>query len=91
MRINGDKVALFQGEEKTADEYATYIKILSVKPYLTAREASTFFDVGLSRMKILYTSPKMREYAVQRGRRALLPRDVVRAALIEDCEGGQDD
>lgn len=87
MRVDGDKVVLFAGEEKTANEYEAYIRVLTVKSYLTAKEAATFFDAGINRMKKLYARPEMAGQRIAKGRFDLLPRDVVKAALIKESEG----
>lgn len=90
MRLNNNKVVLFSGEEKTADEYDAYIKILRAKPYLTPKEAATFFDVGINRVKRLYARPELASERISKGAFDLLPRDVVKAALVEESEGRAD-
>ncbi len=91
MRISGDSVVLFAGETKTADEYVAYVKVLDVKPYLTTKEAATYFDVGINRMRALYARPELAAHRISKGTYDLLPRDVVRDALVEESEGRRDD
>ncbi len=86
MRVNGDSVVLLDGVTKTADEYVAYIKVLSVKPYLTTKEAATFFDIGINRMRALYARPDLADQRIRKGTYDLLPRDVVRDALVEESE-----
>ena len=45
------------GAELTMDEYASYLSALSVKPFLTAVEASTLFDIGLTRIQKMMNAP----------------------------------
>ena len=50
MRIVG-------GRSMTMDEYAAYIQALSMKPFLTAHEASTYFNIGINKMYRLMRDP----------------------------------
>lgn len=39
------------------DEYASYIHALSIKPFLTAHEASTYFNIGINKIYRLMRDP----------------------------------
>ena len=45
------------GQQMTMQEYAAYIQALSFKPFLTAQEASTFFNLGINKMYKLMQDP----------------------------------
>ena len=48
--ITACSVHVLGGRNMTMDEYASYIQALSIKPFLTAHEASTYFNIGLNKM-----------------------------------------
>ena len=41
----------------TINEYAAYIQALSIKPFLTAHEASTYFNIGINKVYRLMREP----------------------------------
>lgn len=45
------------GRTMTMDEYASYIHALSIKPFLTAHEASTYFNIGINKIYRLMRDP----------------------------------
>ena len=60
MTVNpnmGFKKQIIGGNELTMDEYASYLNVLRIKPFLTANEASTLFDIGIGRVMSLMNEP----------------------------------
>ena len=51
--ILGHKKKIIGGNELTMEEYAAYLNALQVKPFLTAVEAATLFDIGVTRVRKL--------------------------------------
>ena len=45
------------GRSMTINEYAAYIQALSIKPFLTAHEASTYFNIGINKVYRLMRDP----------------------------------
>lgn len=45
------------GVEMSMDDYASYIQALSYKPFLTKREASELFGIGINRLNELMNQP----------------------------------
>ena len=45
------------GRSMTINEYAAYIQALSIKPFLTAHEASTYFNIGINKVYRLMREP----------------------------------
>ena len=46
-------VHLLGGQDLSYDEYKNYLMALSVKPFLSTKEASILFDIGIGRMQLL--------------------------------------
>ena len=86
---------LVGGRELTMEEYAAYLKVLSVKVLLTAAEASTLFDIGINRVKRLMASPDCDFVTCAGGtaRRPLLHREAFERYLLAHCQPvtGDDD
>lgn len=92
MRIVDDGTAVklgYEGQKKSLGDYVAYMQALSVKPYLSAREASVFFDVGALRVRRIFDRPDMAEHLIKRGASPLMRRDIIEAALLSD--GGEAD
>lgn len=53
----GHKKKIIGGNELTMEEYAAYLSALQVKPFLTAVEAATLFDIGITRVRKLMNEP----------------------------------
>ena len=51
--ILGHKKKIIGGNELTMEEYAASLNALQVKPFLTAVEAATLFDIGVTRVRKL--------------------------------------
>lgn len=48
---------LIGGKNISLDEYAAYLKVLGSKPFLTAKEASTYFGIGFNRLMDMMKRP----------------------------------
>ncbi len=48
-----EKIHLIGGKEVSCEDYIMYLKVLGVKPFLSAKEASILFDIGLGRVQAL--------------------------------------
>ncbi len=86
MRVSADNTVKlgYGAAEKSMADYAAYLQALAVKPYLSAREASIFFDVGQNRMFKLVKSDAMKPYRIHRGHSDLVRRDMLEKALLEE-------
>lgn len=90
MRIaeNGTSVKLgYERQEMPLADYAAYMQALAVKPYLSAREASIFFDVGVTRVRRIFYRDDLAEYVIKRGQSPLMRRDILERELLAQGEG----
>lgn len=57
-KLDGSTVCNVYGiGEMSMEDYSAYIRALSYKPYLSKREASTLFGIGINRLSELMSDP----------------------------------
>lgn len=94
MRISEDGASVklgFERQTKPIADYVAYMRALAVKPYLSAREASIFFDVGATRARLLFERDDLKSYVIKRGASPMMRRDVIERELLAEGAGDGDE
>ena len=95
MRFTDDGTAVKLGYGKAATksipDYVSYMQALSVKPYLSIREASIFFDVGIGRVHRLFEREELASNIISRGQSPMMRKDVIERELLAEGAGDSND
>ena len=93
MRFTDDGTAVKLGYGKAATKSIpdSYMQALSVKPYLSIREASIFFDVGIGRVHRLFEREDLASNIISRGQSPMMRKDVIERELLAEGAGDSND